>query len=59
MVEELPKSVIQANEVLAAVAQHRFAKSDELAKEWFETVRSRLRDYKHAVIEEHCEQNEA
>ena len=39
-------------DILSAVAQHKFAKTDKASKLWYDTIRERLKEYYDAIAEE-------
>lgn len=39
-------------EILSAVMQHKYAKTEEASKIWFDEIRKRLKDYYDAIAAE-------
>jgi hypothetical protein len=40
-------------EVLSAVMHHKYAKTEEASKIWFQEIRKRLKNYYNAIASEH------
>ena len=52
--DDLSERELALKEVLSAVAQHRYAKTDEAAKIWYDKIRGCLKEYYDAIAKEHA-----
>jgi len=50
--ETLTKKERALREILSAVMQHKFAKTDEATKIWYGKIREGLKEYYNAIAEE-------